>query len=411
MPFKSNMDTARFSAISSGSLLPGFALGSGVVFSSSFLIGLLINQLSWLFCGLALATSLAGGAVLVWLWQEIYGTLSSSDMAHLSQRLKVLADSRDPGPLPENINHELLQFTGRIRDQLLKQQQVTVKFEQLTRRLQDFRTLLSEVFEMALQLAASIQHIATSSVDQSERISEINGITDNLNNSFGQVSNFIKDVVLQNQAAMKTTSQYQAAAARSLELMLEIKQILCTYIELIEGMSGSSREIGKFVEIIKRIASQTNLLALNAAIEAARAGEHGRGFSVVAEEVRKLAEQSSTSAKDVTIIIKHIMEQTNKVIELSDSNEETVSQVQNVADSSQKALLSLEQITHRFSEQFQQILEQTERQSGGINNVQINLQNISSTTEELSAATQQLNAAGDEIKTRLEHLITMASDD
>ncbi len=410
MPFKPDRETAWFSAISSGSVLPGFALGSGVVFSSSLLIGLLIHQLSWLFCGLALATSLAGGAVWVLLWQKISGTLSSPDMEHLAQRLKALADFRDPGPLREDSNHELLQYTGLIRDQLLRQQQVTAESERLARKLQDFRTLLSEVSEMALQLVASIQHITTSSADQSERISEINSITDNLNNSFGQVSKFIKNVVLQNQAAMKTTSQYQVAAARSLELMLEIKQILCSYIELIEGMSDSSSEIGQFVEIIKGIASQTNLLALNAAIEAARAGEHGRGFSVVAEEVRKLAEQSSTAAKDVTIIIKHIMEQTNQVIELSASNEETVSQVQNVADSSQKALISLEQITHQFSEQFQQILEQTERQSGGINNVQINLQNISSSTEELSAATQQLNASSDEIKTRLEHMIKMASD-
>ena len=88
--------------------------------------------------------------------------------------------------------------------------------------------------------------------------------------------------------------------------MNQIKQSVIKASNSIISLRERSNEISQITEIITGVAEQTNLLALNAAIEAARAGEHGKGFSVVAEEVRKLAEESKKSASQITIMINHI---------------------------------------------------------------------------------------------------------
>ena len=92
----------------------------------------------------------------------------------------------------------------------------------------------------------------------------------------------------------------------STKQMKTIDEIVKGSVQNVQNLNVDSQEISKLVVVIKDIADQTNLLALNAAIEAARAGEHGRGFSVVAEEVRKLAEQTAASVTEITGIVENI---------------------------------------------------------------------------------------------------------
>jgi methyl-accepting chemotaxis protein len=366
--------------------------------------GALSGQLNLVFFILGLIVSLVGGAGITVFFHFNNSNRNSTDSDFLLQRMEALALAQDPGPLLEETDDPLLQHSERIRVLTLDFQTQIEKLQTSAIKLQEYRSEVTEAFDMVSQLVTSIEQITTAAAHQSEGIIEISSLADGIHGSFINVDDYISNAVEKNNVALETTSDNSKDAAKAVELMLKIKYALNSYITLIEAMGGSSHEIGKFVEIIKGIASQTNLLALNAAIEAARAGEHGRGFAVVADEVRKLAEQSSNSAKDVTIIIKTVMKQTQKAMDISAVNEDTVAHVQNVADSSQQGLDSLNQTMHEFADQFHEIKKLIKTQLGSIDTIKVKMQDMSSISEEFSATTQQLSAASDELKKRLIHL-------
>ena len=104
--------------------------------------------------------------------------------------------------------------------------------------------------------------------------------------------------------------------------MMEIAKMMESANSVMNNLGKSSEEIGSIIEVIDGIAEQTNLLALNAAIEAARAGEHGKGFSVVADEVKNLAERSANATKEIATLIKGIQAETQKaIVAIEEGNE------------------------------------------------------------------------------------------
>lgn len=162
---------------------------------------------------------------------------------------------------------------------------------------------------------------------------------------------------------INTAKQGQKAVADTLKDMEKIVGVVHETTTEIQKLGESSGKISEIIEVIEEIADQTNLLALNAAIEAARAGEAGRGFAVVADEVRKLAERTQKATKEIARTIQQIQKETSAVVKIVQSGAEEATHAIEVAERSGSALESIVQSIEHLADSVQQIAATAEEQS------------------------------------------------
>lgn len=186
---------------------------------------------------------------------------------------------------------------------------------------------------------------------------------------------------------------------------------------VITQLNTRSQEIGHIVEVITDIASQTNLLALNAAIEAARAGEHGKGFAVVADEVRKLAEQSEQSAGKITALIQEIQSDTIRSVEAMEKGTKDVEAGMDIVEHAGTTFESIVNAAKQVAEQIQEVSAATEQLSAGSEQVTASVTDMSciakdsaADTSRVASATQEQLAVIEQIHDSVESLSTMAKE-
>ena len=175
--------------------------------------------------------------------------------------------------------------------------------------------------------------------------------------------------------------------------------------ESIGELEEKSALIGQIVNVITDIASQTNLLALNAAIEAARAGERGRGFAVVAEEVRKLAEETSTTAQSIYGLIGDIQNSTVQVVEDVASAQEVLESQTDAVLNNENLLLKLKEYIIPVTQQIQNIANASQEITRSTNNIKSEMGNIAAVSQETAAATQEILASTDEQSRNIDNMM------
>jgi methyl-accepting chemotaxis protein len=357
----------------------------GMLFSFSICMGAFSLYQSWQ-TGNTFMQCLTIGVMLFslilgfWLAHFTVKTVACKSLWYALQALEKIAD----GDLRQNINVKSNEEIGKL-------------FSAMKRIIDKLREFSGEVNHMTHTLTESSQVMLTTIEELNSSAHDQTTQTEQVASAVVEMSQTLGDVASTADQASKTSQETNQAAQRGFETVEEVMKEMRKIVESVENSSvtigklgQSSRQIGDIVETINDVAEQTNLLALNAAIEAARAGEHGRGFAVVADEVRALAERTARATREIGGMITTIQEDTALSITSMMTSKKEVDGGLQKAEEARSALEHIVDISRKGLDMIDSIASATEEQSVVTSEISKSIENIARGTRTTETASDQV---------------------
>lgn len=293
-------------------------------------------------------------------------------------------------------------FRGRVDanykgDHQLIKNSINKMGESVSSVLNQVKEAVQATASAANQISSSTEEMAAGAQEQSAQTTEIAGAVEEMTKTIFETT--------KNSGLASEASKNAGAVAKggghvvdeTIDGMNRIAEVVKKSADTVQALGRSSDQIGEIVQVIDDIADQTNLLALNAAIEAARAGEQGRGFAVVADEVRKLAERTTKATKEIAAMIRQIQKDTSGAV---DSMQQGTEQVEIGKKLAEKAGASLEEIiigAENVADIVNQVAAASEQQSSAAEQISKNIESISSVTQQSASGIQQIAHASEDL--------------
>ncbi len=288
--------------------------------------------------------------------------------------------------------------------------QINLTIQQVARGTSDQADGVNKTASATDQMTKAIEGVARGAQEQSRAIERAAEITTQMNAAILQLTENIKNVSEESRNSENAAQSGVITVEETLRGMQNIKARVGVSTEKVQEMGQRSGEIGAIVETIEDIASQTNLLALNAAIEAARAGEHGKGFAVVADEVRKLAERSSQATKEIGSLISSIQQTVSDAVKAMDESTREVDAGVASANKAGSALSDILEAAQSVNKLAGQAGAAADEMNIASSELVASVDSVSAVVEENTAATEQMTANASEVSEAIESIASVSEE-
>ncbi len=289
-------------------------------------------------------------------------------------------------------------ITGAIADS------VNYTVEELRALVGNVQSTAAKVATTTAEVDMTSTELLAASTEQLHEIRETGQSVVNMAQRINQVSAQAQESANVARQSLKAAATGLQAVQNAIGGMNSIRDQIQDTSKRIKRLGESSQEIGEITELISDITEQTNVLALNAAIQAASAGEAGRGFSVVAEEVQRLAERSADATRQISALVKAIQTDTQDAVGAMERSTQGVVEGAKLSDGAGTALSEIDRVSRRLAELIEQISDATLREANMANDVAENIQHIFAVTEQTGEGTRSTAAQVRELSKVAEEL-------
>ncbi|MEA2713994.1 MAG: methyl-accepting chemotaxis protein, partial [Gemmatimonadales bacterium] len=296
---------------------------------------------------------------------------------------------------------------GRLRGVVVS---VVKEASQIGNSASDFSAMSEELAASSGEISTAMVKIASSAEQQVRGMEKADALLLNLRQIAETNATASARMVELGERIRELAARHRVDVAAAGQTLLAIREVVGTSARQVQELSRLSEPITDFIDLIRQISSQTNLLALNAAIEAARAGEHGRGFAVVAEEVRRLADSSSTAAEEVAKTVQFIRNQVRDVSDTMDVGSTRVQGIEAVATAAARALEDIAAAVQEVHTAASEVVREAEANRQIVSQLGERTQEVSNAATEHASASEEVTAAAEEQTASTEEMAAAAGD-